>query len=305
MIILDVPVVFITFKRPDYTYQVFDSIKRNTPRKLYLVSDAGRESNPGEIQIVLDIRAHLEEMIDWECEVIKIYAKSNMGCARRIATALDEVFKKEDRAIILEDDCVPNESFFRFCQDMLERYSDDSRIMSISGSTEIKYIPSTDKDYYFSKIFGCWGWATWKRAWNLFDYNMPDHENRRNEQIFRRTLFASDAYTILMAKFDDLASSDNKFSWAYIFYYYSILNDGYHIYPKYNLVENIGFSSDSTHTDRCPSYYYGERREMVFPLRYRDEVVWEREYDALSFKLTQRIGLINRIKYIISKIFKG
>ncbi len=293
---LTTPILFITFNRPDTTQKVFEKIRAQKPKRLYLASDAPRPDVPGEEEVVRAQREYLEESINWECEVIKIYAKENMGCAKRVASALDEVFAREETVIILEDDCVPCDSFFEYCQTLLERYKDDERVLSISGSTVIKYTPSQDKDYYFSKIFWCWGWATWRRAWSIFDLDMKDYDTRKDDPIIDETIFEKDANWIMKRHFDALSKMERKFSWAYIFYFYSIIYDGFHIYPKYNLVENIGFGGNYTITEKRPSYYYGETQELEFPLRDRHDVVWEREYDEMQLRITKKQGPIVHLK---------
>ncbi|MCR5302914.1 MAG: hypothetical protein K6E49_10805 [Lachnospiraceae bacterium] len=293
---LTVPVLLITFNRPDSAKAVFDRVRRQRPTKLYLASDGPRDSVPGEREVVYSLREDLEKAVDWDCEVIKIYSDKNLSCAKRVATAIDEVFAHENEAIILEDDCVANDSFFEFCQEMLVRYRNDERVLSISGSKVIDYDPGPDKDYFFSKVFWCWGWATWKRAWEIFDYDLKDYEQRKNDPVFDEVIFEKDANWILKENFDKLLQTEPRYAWDYIFYFYSILNGGYHIFPKYNLVTNIGFGGDCTNTTKKPKWYVEETREMTFPIRLQDDIEWEREYDRQSFIKTKQQGIIVHIK---------
>lgn len=307
---LTTPVVLLTFNRPDTTMRVLDRIRVFQPSILYLVSDGARNDKPGETDIVSSIRKQMESAIDWDCEIRKIYATENMGCAKRVASALDIVFENVEMAIILEDDCVPNDSFFQFCEEMLDTYRDEDQIMSICGSTSIEYTPSDKVDYFFSREFGCCGWATWRRAWSKFDYDMSDFAGQRNNPIFREVFFYRRAYWNIMAQFEALFKSDTKFSWAYIFYYCSIISDGYHIYPKYNLISNIGFDSDSTHSTSKPDYYLTDTRELDFPIRLRKDIEREWAFDRKLFRTTQKHGWIVRIKQILGldinkSVFKG
>lgn len=295
----DIPVVFCTFNRIEPVKIVFEKIKILQPQKIYLVSDGPRDSKIGEYQLVSEVRDYLDSSIDWECDVQKIYADNNLGCARRISSALDIVFSKEEYAVILEDDCLPADSFFDFISTILKRYKNSSQIYSVCGSTEIEYVPEGDIDYYYTKVFQCCGWGTWKRVWKKFDINMSNFNIEKNNVIFKRTLFNVNAYWNNMAQFDALYRTENKFSWAYIFYYYSILNDGYHILPKTNLIDNVGFSDDSTHTSTKPKYYVTEIKELDLPIRIREDIVWEREYDRLYYKLTQKNGWIVKLKQIL------
>ena len=150
--VLKTAVVFCVFKNFDSTKQVFAKIREAKPPKLYIVADAARDRVEGEKEKVEEVRRYIEEHIDWECEVLKNYAESNMGCGRRISSGLDWVFEREEQAIIVEDDCVPELSFFQYCQEMLEYYKDDDRILMVSGNNPYSANYHGKHDYYFSKV---------------------------------------------------------------------------------------------------------------------------------------------------------
>ncbi len=298
---LSVPVVFCTFNRYDVTMKVFLGIKSAKPNKLYLVSDGARDSKTGERAEVDRIRSEIERSIDWDCELIKLYADNNMGCAERISSALDIVFENEEMAIILEDDCYPAASFFEFCQTLLEKYKDDDRIMSIGGNTVIDYHPKDNTDYYYTTEFSCWGWATWKRSWDLFDIDMKDFpvKIKSQKRYLKSTIFDKRAYWNYMAQWRTLFKTSSKNSWAYVFFYESVINEKLNILPAQNLIRNLGFGKEATNTENNEDYYVSYLGEISFPLRSPGSVERELQYDSLYYKLTQRAGLVIRIKEIL------
>ncbi len=299
MFTLTVPVVFCTFNRYDITMKVFEKIKAARPQKLYLVSDAPRHDE--EKKAVMAIRFEIEKRADWGCEFVGIYADRNMGCAKRISSALDQVFENEESAIILEDDCYPADSFFEYCQTLLEQYRDDERIMSIGGSTLIDYKPQEEIDYYFTTEFCCCGWATWKRSWDLFDYDMRDYPEmiKAKKGYFKKLFFDKRAYWNYMAQWKALYRSPEKFSWAYIFFYESAVNGKLNILSSVNLIDNLGFDGEATHTDNTLDYYVTEIEELSFPLRDPARVERNTEYDRKIYKITQKAGPIIRIKELL------
>ncbi len=298
---LKTPVVFCTFNRYKSTIKVFSKIKQAKPQRLYLVSDAAREYKAGEAKEVSRIRGDIESSVDWECDLIKIYADHNMGCAKRISSALDYVFEREERAIILEDDCYPVDTFFEYCEILLEKYKDDDRIISIGGTKVIGCPVKEDTDYFFSRVFCCWGWATWRRAWKLFDYDMADFSNEiaTKKKLIKDTLHNRSAYWAFMSRWRLLYSSERKYSWAYIFQYHSIINEKLTILPVFNLIENIGFGDGATNTSFSLDYYVSDTKELSFPLKEPKVVEKYDKYDRKYFRVTQKAGVIMRIKEIL------
>jgi hypothetical protein len=168
---LAAPVVLIAFNRPDTTAQVFAKIAEARPSRLLVVADGPRADRPGEAEKCAAARAVLER-VDWDCEVLTNYADVNLGCRRRVSSGLDWVCQTVEQAIILEDDCVPHVSFFRYCDELLTRYQDDERVMMISGDNFQSGLRRTEYSYYYSRYCHVWGWATWRRAWQLYDVDM-------------------------------------------------------------------------------------------------------------------------------------
>ena len=180
-------VALIIYKRPELTEKVFARIAQARPQKLFLIADGAKDEK--EVELCMRTRAMVEK-VDWPCEVFKNYADKNMGCRRRTSSGVSWVFDHVEEAIIFDDDCVPDLSFFPFCSELLERYRSDTRVMHISGNNFQKGIRRSSYSYYFSAYAHSWGWATWRRAWKLYDAEMtfwPAFKRMRGlEQIFRR-----------------------------------------------------------------------------------------------------------------------
>jgi len=168
---LRTPVVLIIFNRPPTTERVFAEIAKARPQKLFVVADGPRPERSGEAEKCAAARAVIDR-VDWECEVLRNYAEVNLGCRQRPPTGISWVFEQVAEAIILKDDCVPHPTFFRFCEELLEKYREDERVMHISGSNFQPGYTRGPFSYYFSRFNPIWGWASWRRAWQHYDLNM-------------------------------------------------------------------------------------------------------------------------------------
>lgn len=299
------PVTLIIFKRKDTTKKVIDILRKVKPSKLYIVADAARNNRDDEEEKVKKTREYVENAIDWECEIYKNYATENMGCKKRVESGISWVLEKEESTIILEDDIVPNEDFFFFCQEMLERYKDSPEVLMVSGYKRINdYV--TDKPYFFSAFSSIWGWATWRRAWKLYDKNMEKWEQvKKNGELKWLMKFPSLLWIYWNTEYTYRKEID---TWDYVWSYSRYMNHGLGIVPSVNLIENVGIGSeDATHTKK------GEKRdfsygEMKFPL---DEVVIVREegYDYEYIKRYYNASLAVKevmrksIKYLQRKVF--
>lgn len=257
------PIVFMIFNRPTVTQQVFNEIRKVHPRKLFVIADGPRLGREEDVDKCVSARKIVEQ-VDWECEVIKNYADVNLGCKRRIASGLDWVFGMVEEAIILEDDCLPHPTFFAFCQENLERYRDDMRIMTISGNNFQYGQRRTPDSYYFSRYAHVWGWATWRRAWKFYDVDMNLwSEVRTGQWLFdilgsmRATVQGGRCHFDIMSslkaieywyKIFDYTHAGKIDTWDYQLIFTSWVQNGLHILPNVNLVSNIGFGADATHT---------------------------------------------------------
>lgn len=296
---LTVPVVFCTFKRLDTTIQVFEKIREAKPQKLYLISDAPRKNIMGEKEKVEEVRRYVIEHVDWECSVTEHFAEENMGCGKRLSSGISWVFTQEEEAIILEDDCVPDTTFFRYCQEMLEYYKDDKRILLISGNNPIANIYQTEDEYLFSNVPFIWGWATWKRAWKLYDYRISSWPANRKNPIFKKAIPVKKAYWLYTCEFDVLNSGKFDDTWSYQFMYAGIINGMYGILPAQSHVFNIGFMEESTHTKNAPKWINQKIEPANFPIHHRKEVVWDKEFDICYMKHASEYGTTIKVKHIL------
>lgn len=298
------PVVLLTFNRPDTTIQVFEQIRRAEPQKLYLVSDAAREGRIQEAQKVSEIRDYIEHHIDWPCTLYRIYAENNMGCQLRVSGAITEVFQREEAAIMLEDDCVPHIDFFRYCEEMLEKYKADSRIMMVSGCKLAQDYP-VSQSYFFSNTAGIWGWATWKRAWEHFDFSMKEWpEFKKSKKI--HAIYPEGAAQIIEGEIDRTYQGTIN-SWAYRWLLARLVHGGLGIVPGKNLVQNIGLNDENaTHTKGEIKTVF-RTEGLSFPLIPNDDVTANREYEKEVEKIYYRVNIVQKliVQYCPEKITRG
>lgn len=241
----DIPVLMIIFNRPDLTQKVFAAVREVQPQYLYVAADGPRSGNKTDKKLCEQTKKIITENIDWKCEVKFLFREKNLGCGKAPANAITWFFNHVEEGIILEDDTVPNSSFFHFCKVMLEKYKNNNRVMNISGNCFIPF--SIPHSYYFTKYPHTWGWATWKRAWGLFDYDMLDWKNKNKTSFLHNKLHHSRAekyWEQMFNKVTDVEFTDIwDFQWIYTCWRY----DGLSICPAVNLVTNIGFRNDATH----------------------------------------------------------
>lgn len=228
-------VLLITFNRLEPTKKVFEQIRIAKPPRLYLASDGPRQKVDGEAEIVNNVRDYLLKHIDWDCEVKTRFLDTNSGgCKYGVANAVSWFFENEQDGIILEDDCVPNQSFFIFCEELLDKYKNNKRIWHIAGDAPYEDL-DTIETYYFAKVQHCWGWATWADRWKYFKFEINDYDENNIKKFSKRKEVQKYWLNILNQM------KKNKIdSWAYLWAFWIISNDGYCINPYKNLINNIG-----------------------------------------------------------------
>ncbi len=228
---LEIPVVFFIFNRKPCTARVFKSVRDVKPKQLFLIADGPGSDGCGGADRCREVRGLVERAIDWDCRIFKNYSEQNLGFQRRIVSGLNWVFEQTEQAIILEDDCLPDVTFFRFCQELLQRYAKEERIMSISGNNFVAKKYPMDFSYCFSHYMHCWGWATWRRAWQRYDDSIRSglQPKPKKKAHFDR---------IFAGKIDTWHST-----WVYNIWDQGGLN----ILPDQNLVSNIGLDAEADH----------------------------------------------------------
>jgi SAM-dependent methyltransferase len=258
--ILTTPVTLIIFNRPETTVKVFEAIRQAKPSKLLVIADGPRNDRPDDIENCQAARAIVEQ-VDWDCEVLRNYSEVNLGCRKRVVSGLDWVFEQVEEAIILEDDCLPHPTFFRYCQELLEKYRNEPRIMMISGDNFQFGRNQTEYSYYFSRYGHIWGWATWKRSWILHDDSMASWPKLRDTQWLTNILNNEKAVSFWSRNFQGVYDGFNTWDYPWLFTLWS--HHGLTILPNVNLISNIGFGYAGTHTQTSESPL---SNMSVFPL---------------------------------------
>ena len=293
------PILFLVFNRPDTTRQVFERIKVQKPKFLYVAADGARSDNTGEMQLTDEVRK-IATNVDWDCQIKTLFRDENLGCGRAVSEAITWFFDNVEEGIILEDDCLPDESFFRFCAELLEKYRADEAVMTISGSNLLGYPWKVKGQSYFWGQGGIWGWATWKRAWNLYDFKMQRWKEDKIESQIRKSLQTEEWYQFYLPMF--VAVFDGTLNTWDVQWLYSILiNEGLSINPEVNLVKNIGFGNNSTHTENIKNPLADLSTETIlFPLQHPEHRNVDLEQLNLMYKAIQppkklRLKFFNRV----------
>jgi hypothetical protein len=248
---LDTPILFLIFNRPDFAIKVLSQIAKIKPNKLYVAADGPRLNTPNDIGLCSITRSIVEENITWDCKVTYLFREENLGCKLAVSQAINWFFEKEEAGIILEDDCLPDLSFFPYCQELLERFKDDKRILSINGCN-LGY-NNEEASYFYSRYHNPWGWATWRRAAQQISYEISEWANidklRFLKNRLRTGIVDFDLKWIEYWKINFDTLSSGKFdSWAYFWSYHQFKYKKLTIVPSRNLIENIGFNNSATHT---------------------------------------------------------
>ncbi len=241
---LKTPVLFLIFNRPDVTFRVFEEIRKVQPERLYIAADGPRQDKDGEGKKCEQARSIVNK-IDWKCEVKTLFRDKNLGCRDAVSSAINWFFDNVEEGIILEDDCLPDQSFFTFCETLLEKYRDNEEIMHISGTNFQKGLKRGKQSYYFSKMPLIWGWASWRRAWQKHDLSMKQWpEVKKNGYI--KTLFKNK--NVANSFIDSFNFVYNKGShvWDIPWFFACLMNKMLCIIPPRNLISNIGVIGSHT-----------------------------------------------------------
>ena len=246
-----VPILFVVFNRPETTAIVFNRIREIAPTRLYVAADGARKNKAGEDTLCTSVRNLIAHGVDWECEVFTWYREVNMGCKKGVSSAINWFFENEEEGVILEDDCLPDLTFFNFARAMLEKYRNDKDIIAINGCNFGFH--NKQASYFFSRYMNVWGWATWRRSAKAIQYEIPGWNQQKKISFLRsrlkKQLVDLDIhwYQYWISIFD-MISSGALDSWAYFWIYHQFLYRKKNIISSINLVKNIGFGDNATHT---------------------------------------------------------
>ncbi len=309
------PVALFMFRRPDTTARVLDAIREARPALLLVVADGPRPDRPDDATACAATRA-LIDGVDWPCEVRREFATENMGCRRRVASGLAWVFGQVPEAIILEDDCVPDQTFFRFCDELLERYRDDPRVAQITGANNQKGRRRGKHSYFFSRYNNVWGWASWRRAFDLYDVDMRRWPELRDSGWLADMLGDRRVAHYWTQQFQ--ATYERRIdTWDYQWVYASWLHSMVSLVPNRNLVRNIGFGPDASHTHAQDAFADDRLESVGFPLDHPSAVARDVRADRFTerfefieallarLRRTLRLRLLRPIKEIIRRAATG
>ena len=284
--VLTTPVALLVFNRPELTAQVFAAVREARPPRLLVVADGPRTGRRDDQEKCAEVR-RIVGRIDWPCDVMLNYSEENLGCKLRVSSGLDWVFEQVEEAIILEDDCLPDLSFFRFCQELLAYYRYHEKIMMICGTNLLRNWKSEIQSYHFSNNGGVWGWASWRRAWQYYDVKMSLWQDPVIRLKICNELGSDRLFRQKALEFDRVAAGGVD-TWDYQWSFAQLLQSGLAVIPATNLVSNNGFGADATHTvNPRTKYAKTPTAPCLFPLKMNQNLTPDREYDAALHKLAQ------------------
>lgn len=269
------PIALFAFNRPETTARVFDAVRAARPSRLFLVCDGPRADREGERVRCAEVRRLLEG-VDWPCAVERHYSDANLGCRMRISSGIAWVFSLTEEAIFLEDDTLPDASFFSYCDELLERYRDDERVLSISGYCPHGESPIDRESYWFSAYPRIWGWAGWRRTWTAYDAQMTSWPAFKASKAWRgRSAVEREAF----GGWFDAVYAGTSDTWDAQFVLLGLQQSALTAIPRQNLMTNLGFGPDATHTKAMPLFAPGRVWSARFPLVHPRRVQRNARFD--------------------------
>lgn len=299
------PVLFIIFNRPSTTEVVLEEIRKAKPKKLFIAADGPRKGRPGDNEKCQAARA-VASKIDWDCEVKTLFRDENLGCGRGPAGAISWFFDHVEEGIIIEDDVKPAPEFFRFCAEMLERYRDDTRVMEIAGaSLPNSIMKNSPYSYFFSDWDNIWGWATWKRAWKHFDYEIKNYpEVTKKGYLLSNYSSIYERYHLEYMLDRSYYENDKITWWDPQWGFARKINSGLVIIPTKNMIVNLGFGADATNTHDGSEFTEMKMELMEFPLKHPEFVIRDRRIEDEIFRKYSTTA-VSRLKGKIKQVTPG
>jgi hypothetical protein len=291
---LDLPVVLFVFNRPHLTNLAFERLRAVRPKTLLVVADGPRRNQPRDPMLCSEVR-QIVERVDWPCELLKEYSDENLGCGPRVSSGMDWAFRTVEEAAILEDDCQPEPGFYRFCQEMLERYRDEPHVMQVCGSNFLFGRARPRASYYFSRYPICWGWATWRRAWSHFDFDMKKWRVEANQHEYLSQFDDPKERAFWKESWDRMCAGLGN-TWDYQWVFACMAARGLSIVPAVNLVRNVGFGVDATHTRSRLMALTPPTGRLDFPLVHPATIERDETADRVAAqRLFQKRGLLEKV----------
>ncbi|MBT8541012.1 nucleotide-diphospho-sugar transferase [Polynucleobacter paneuropaeus] len=263
----ELPILLLIFNRPDLTKKLIESLGKLKPKFLYIAADGPRENYLHDNDLCSQARA-ISQSLAWPCEVKTLFRTENLGCRKAVSEAIDWFFDEVEEGVVLEDDSIVDLSFFQFSLEMLDKYRNDSNIVCISAQNFGSSLSKTHNSYYFSIYNHCWGWASWRRAWALYDKNMSAWPKLRDTSWLGKVGGGFVFVDYWRNIFNAVYRGDID-SWAYVWTFSCWHKSGLTIIPDVNLVKNIGIGEHGTRTNsRSPKEWMLDSSQLIFPLEH-------------------------------------
>jgi hypothetical protein len=281
---LETPILFLVFNRPDTTRKVFERIREVRPKYLYVAADGPRPGNDSDTKNTAEVR-EIFKSIDWDCKLITLYREENMGCKLAVSRGITWFFEQVEEGIILEDDVLPNKSFFSFCSRMLYLFRNDIKVMHISGFNILGKWKENKQGFHACYFGNVWGWASWARAWKFYDVNLDEWSNADYQQSIL-DYFPENMRSAKRHLYNDLYEGRID-TWDYQWTISRLLNNGLSIVPSKNLIKNIGFDKDATHTVTEPHWFKSKTYKLKLPDSLSGKIVIDKQYDSLHLAVNE------------------
>jgi hypothetical protein len=299
---LNTPILFLIFNRPDTTKLVFETIKKAQPTRLYIAADGARNYKENEETICLQTKELVLKNIDWKCEVKTLFRTQNLGCKQAVSEAINWFFENEEQGIILEDDCLPEMSFFKFCEQMLEYYKNDAKVFHIGGNNLQNGQKRGDASYYFSHLNHIWGWATWKRAWKNYDIELKNWDSFKKSGGMNSIFHDREVRNYYKKHIDELIEKQVD-TWDLQWTASMWMGGGIAILPNVNLIQNIGFGAEATHTTNPNNKLANlSTKPIEFPLVHPINAQILNEADHFSYYYYFKIPFLRKIRKILVRV---
>ena len=315
-----VPVLINFFNRAEPLKLVFEAVRKARPAILFLSQDGARTGSQNDSENIQKCREVVKN-IDWECQVFYNYSEENLGCGRRMSSAISWAFEYVDRLMILEDDCVPGQDFFPFCEELLEKYKGDERISMISAMNHLEQYSNHNNDsYIFCNSGAIWAWATWKREWEMYDFNMSFMKDTDAIEKIKQSNYPSYYKRDLIAqgldRFSKLEKGEKLTSWTFQYNMIRFLQHQLTIVPHVNLMSNVGLTGESTHAvssimqipKGLQSIFYMRTQTISFPLKHPQYVYCDDYFDRMVWKkmgMPKHIAIYRKIESICRQFIFG
>jgi hypothetical protein len=296
-----ISVAFLIFNRPDCTRRTFAEIRLARPSRLFVIADGPRAGHPTDSISCADARRIVDEGVDWPCDVRRNYSECNLGCAERVARGLDWAFSIADELIVIEDDCLPDQTFFSFCEALLRHYRYDNRVGQICGTPLAVPELKRTSSYVFSKYGPIWGWASWRRAWKYYDLKLRDWPKMRAANGLASVIHSTAELRWRTDLYDSLRVK-NPVTWDFQWGYAKLSQSMLSVIPCRNLVANIGFSMEATHTTGGEVSF--ERQSMEYPLSHPNWILPDPDFES-AFSRRFSSSITSRIRRRIAHLRSG